>query len=193
MSIPAVGLDVDGVVANFSGYFISKLSLDPALNTTWDIGPSYGTEVEEQVYRLMDDPATWVSLEPLPGAVEAVSLLVQAGVIPVFITSMPKRFTKLREWWLERHFGPQLGRNPVYLEVVDNSTEKVRVAAEYELTHFVEDKPATANAMAEAGLTSILVPTTYADGDGATHPGVHSMTLLDFAVDVATEHRKVAA
>ena len=187
MDIPAVGLDVDGVLSNFVGYAYPLAGMTDSPRT-WE-----APKTKQKALRdVMNMPSTWVNLRPLPGAVEAVSLLVQAGVIPVFITSMPMRFHKLREWWIETHFGQQLGRNPVYLESVKQSSEKVGRAREYGLTHFVEDKRETANAFAAAGFTSILVPSSY-HADGPIDPRVKVQPLLDFATEVATQCRERAA
>jgi hypothetical protein len=187
LDIPAVGLDVDGVLADFTGYVLRKLDQDPSRQTTWAFTHDYGADINKKAYAMMDDPATWVSLKVLPGAVESVSLLVQAGVIPVFITSIPARFKDLRRWWIEAHFGPQLGRNPVYLEVVKHMEDKPDAALEYGLTHFVEDRRENANMLAEAGLVSILVPSSY-QKDGPIHPAVVTdKTLLEFASEVASD------
>jgi len=64
---PFVGLDVDGVVAGFGTYVCQELGLDPDKLTTWDYASSYSREVAKQVYRLIDEPATWVGVPVLPG------------------------------------------------------------------------------------------------------------------------------
>lgn len=178
MNIPAVGLDVDGVIANFTAYAYPFIGV-PLDHPTWDVPDNK----QADLYHIINEPNTWVSLKTLPGAVEAVSLLVQAGVIPVFITCIPKRFTELRKWWIEDRFGPQLGRNPVYLENVAAMKDKPVAARQYELTHFVEDKRTNANLMAKAGFTSILVPSSY-HADGEIHPAVRVQPLLEFAMEI---------
>ena len=192
MDIPAVGLDVDGVLANTYPGILTRLGLDPAQLTTYPFADSFGQEAARDIHAAFERPDTWVSAPVMPGAVEAISLLRQAGVFPVFISSIPERFTSLRHWWLEHHFGEQLGRCPVYLKVVPHN-QKVPAAIEYDLTHFVEDRRDTANAMAAAGLTSILVPSTY-HNDGPIDPRVSVQPLLDFATAINVAVRqKVAA
>lgn len=174
-----VGLDVDGVVADFSGYVLDTLDLDPSLNTCWDFGENYGAAVDRQVTDLCHDPATWVSLKPLPGAKDAVNAILHATKsAPVFITSMGAKFVPLRRWWLEEHFGKALEGRAVYLYQC-HGEDKPQKALEQGLTHFVEDKPENASLMAAAGLTSVLVPSTYMGRD--VDDRVQIMSLTEFA------------
>jgi hypothetical protein len=176
-----VGLDVDGVVADFCSYVVHKLDLDPALNTDWDFAKTYGPAVDAQIRDMIHDPATWVSLEPFAYAEEAVATLAAKKINPVFITVIPRQFLELRRWWLRQHFDRALGRYPVWFYVASSFGGKPQLAKGLGLTHFVEDKPSTAAGMARAGLTSILVPTSYM---GTPPKGVRVQTLLDFAREV---------
>jgi hypothetical protein len=180
VSYPAVGLDVDGVVADFFGHCVETLGLDAARWTDWDVTRTFGSEVDRAIGELCQDPATWVSVKPFADAGEAIATLVAKRSVPVFITALPKRFFLLRKWWLETHLGEALGGFPVWLYVA-SSKDKAALAQELQLTHFVEDRPDTAAAMAEAGLASILVPTSYT---GTPPRGVRVQSLLDFAREV---------
>lgn len=177
-----IGLDIDGVIADFAGYYLEKLHLDPALNTEWEVSKTYGMEVRNQVYDLVNDPATWVSLKPLPGAKDAVWKLLHAGLDPKFITSRPFKFRDLYEWWFGEHFDFY----PNHLYIVEKSSEKPQIATSHGLTHYVDDRPLVAKGMADAGLESILVPTTYS---GFPAPdGVVLETLTDFVDRVVRQY-----
>lgn len=176
----AVGLDIDGVVADFPRYVAESLGLDREQWTDWDLAKCYSQEVDDKVHYLCNMPATWVSLEPMPDAKQAIGILVQKKIVPVFITAVPDRFQLLRRWWLDTHFHRALMGQGLYL-YSQHGESKPQLALELGLTHFVEDKPSTAKAMADAGLTSILVPTTY---HGTTPDGVTAQSLLDFAREV---------
>lgn len=148
------GYDVDGVLADFSGYVLRKLGLDPSLQKHWDFTTDYGEAVNREVYRMMGDPVTWVSLPVLPGAKEAVEISGRKGRV-AFISSMPPEFYRLRQWWLSFHF-------PYQAELyICKSHEKVSMAHWLSVSRFIEDKTETANEMAASGIESWLVPTPY--------------------------------
>lgn len=172
-----VGLDVDGVICDLSTAIFRTLGLDPELNRTWHWGDSYGVDVERQVREYYRRPDTWVNGLVMPEAREAIDLLVSHGLNPVFLTAMPGKYKLLREWWLREHFGDLLAYIDLYTAPGD---QKAAMALSLELTHFVEDRAETANALAEAGLFSALIPTNY-NADAPTHPRVERMGLLQYA------------
>lgn len=168
-----IGLDIDGVLADFAGYVQARLRLT-GQQTAWDFAP----ELEEAVDAICADPATWVSLDPLPTARQDLAIIGRTAR-PVFITAIHPRFAQLRQWWLEDRFGAIL-RHGFRLYVAPSS-QKAALAVELGLTHFIEDKTETANEMAAAGLASYLVPTPYMGAPGA---GVTVGTLHEYALAV---------
>ena len=162
------GFDIDGVLADSSKYVIEKLGLDPDANKTWDWALSYSKTVDIAATDIYRSPEIWVAVEPMPRAAEALDAIQGWGILPVFISSFGSRFYGLRAWWLQDRFGLY----PFSYQLFRASGEaKAALALELGLTHFVEDKATTANAMVEAGIKSYLVESNYRD-DTPHHPDV---------------------
>lgn len=171
-----VGMDVDGVLASFHTLFCKKHGFNPAAWTTWEVPPEFGEGARLDFQRFMADPGTWVSLSVKDGAKEAVHRIAAARIPVVFVSSVHESFYDLRLWWLRRHFGKYLGRD-IKL-ILARSAEKPAVAKREGVTHFLEDRLSTAVALAEAGITSYLVPSTYM---GDPPPNVSVVSVRTFA------------
>lgn len=178
-----IGFDVDGVLAGFGAYAIERLGLDPALNTRWDFKETYGEAADKGVGELVRLPQTWVSLPVLPGAREAIRSVVAAGQYPVFITAIPQAFALLRQWWIETHLGVE---TTDYALMVSRGADKAQTCLAYGVTHFIEDRPDTAEAIAQAGVQSFLVPSLYM---GTPSPAVRVATVEEYARIAVEETR----
>jgi hypothetical protein len=168
-----VGLDVDGVVADIYPSILRAAGVDPSELRTYRVGDSYGPEVAERVHAEFQRPEHYVAATTTPDATWSMMALNDAGIRPVFITASPARFLALRIWWLQQKFGADSFAACVYAP----TSKKADRALAMGITHFVEDRPDTAAAMARAGIESILVPTPYS---GEPAPGVRLETLSDF-------------
>lgn len=107
-----VGLDVDGILADFNASFVRRIiavtgrNLFPAWPfeiTTWDYPETYGytkAETSKVWDNIRADHGFWASLEVLPGAASLVYVL-QDNPNVYFITSRPGLTAKSQtEFWL---------------------------------------------------------------------------------------------
>lgn len=143
-----LGLDVDGVLANFNAGFVQVLravsgralcpdDYDPVV---WDWPQHVGytdEEVSEAWEAVKAVTAFWSQLPPLPGALDflgKVQAWTQASPTRelYFITARPGNYVKQQsEWWLRR-----AGiTNPTVLVTGD----KAGACAALRLTHYVDD------------------------------------------------------
>src|SRR5437660_614000 len=110
---PAIGLDIDGVLADFSGEFSRRinekygLKSDPAKQTDWDF-PCLGitVEQEQEIWSEIDaTPNFWMTLNPLTDCPEAAHF---CDYKTYFITSRPETAgmptDEQTAMWLRRHF-----------------------------------------------------------------------------------------
>lgn len=108
-------MDVDGVLANFTGRVLSIVNGEcstrytPRDVRTWEIFDSLavGPHVRDMVYDLMRGPGACSSIAPYEGAKEGFGKLRE--VADVIVATCPfagsRWWTFDREEWLERHFG----------------------------------------------------------------------------------------
>jgi hypothetical protein len=143
-----VGIDVDGVLADFDTAFYWLLnSLKPGLSPpgvwskgqfhpdTWDWAEeTYPPEIVEQAWQMVKDPAErfWLQLHPTPHAEDLIPALWNHEAYA--ITSRPGKtaYPQTREWLDTYGFDGALiiARGP-----------KGPIAASVGLTHFLDDKP----------------------------------------------------
>lgn len=176
------GFDIDGVLAGFGNYAIRKLGLDPTLNTRWDFKHTYGEAVNLAVIQLIKTPTTWVEVEPLTGAREALDGLRSASVPFDFVSDFPQEFFFLRVWWLQHVLGAQYSE-PFRLYRA-RGVEKVEFCRKLGTTHFLEDKLENAQLLAAAGFKSYIVPSTYMWEDGGAIEGIPIATPVEYAAAV---------
>lgn len=167
-----VGIDVDGVAANFVLAW-QKLALDkvgrmliipPGGPQVWHWDRAAGlTAVEsKQLWTFVEASTTWWSeLKPLPTAPYAfdkLGLFVRSGDVELyFITSRPGRAVKLQtEKWLQR-WGVEF---PTVL-VAKDAGHKAEFAVDIALDYFIDDKPE--NIVAVKGALDKKVKTFVAD------------------------------
>lgn len=107
-------LDVDGVVADFSGSLLRAIdsSLRPEDITDWNIfkliEEADGKASARLALSLMDNPRHWQSAGLLPGALQAVEGLKQRGATIYWVTSpwpTCHGWDTARRLWLKQYFG----------------------------------------------------------------------------------------
>lgn len=144
-----IGVDLDGVCANFNMSYLRVLaqttgrSLVPLdyMPQQWDYATTIGYTEDEDNYAwkvIKSDPHFWSGLDPLPGAVHALvklSQLASLGHEVYFITSRPGNKVHAQSvQWLE-DFG---FKRP---SVLIDRGGKGPIAVGLGLTHFVDDRP----------------------------------------------------
>ena len=116
-----IGIDVDGCLAAFNGPYVDRIIAlhgdrfgearhGAGFPAVWDYPAEYGYTEHEigQVWkRIRKDQLFWATLDPLPGAVEAIRRLELARLLGYdiyFITARPGLFAKFQtEGWLVDH------------------------------------------------------------------------------------------
>lgn len=158
---PIIGVDVDGVLANFNAGYRQRLievtgrNLIPIEDCRgaapgeeppcWDYAPHYGYTRDEDKRTwasITNDPRFWLNLAPLPEgepflqALQHAVLLRNGEVEVYFITSRPGVLVKMQtELWLRRA-GWSLPRT-----VLIARGDKSGIAKGLGLTHFLDDRP----------------------------------------------------
>lgn len=141
-----LNFDIDGVIADQVGGFNDYAEArtgerHEATYWTWyDQYPSGDVLFRE----FINSPAEILKLEPLPGAVEALMMLADAGFIIQYVTHRPPVVRAATQDWLEMH---AIDFGPVYC-VADKST----VAGEL----FVDDHAATVRDLLAAGRRAVV-------------------------------------
>lgn len=143
-----LGIDVDGVLADFHSHHIplieriTGIKLPPVSDTypdVWDYHIAGGvTKAQEKlIWAEIKSTQMWASLNPLPGAIEALSrlnALRYTGVESYFITSRSGRMAKFyTEMWLNFH-----GMSSPTVLI---SSDKGPVVSGLALDVFVDDRP----------------------------------------------------
>ena len=155
------GFDIDGVVADTMGSFISIAKRDYGIhNIIKEQITSYWLEeclpipdeiIGEIIEKILNDPFG-TGLEPLPGAVAALTEISKAGPL-TFVTARPLKAPV--EKWIHNtlHSVP-----PSRIRVIATGehSAKVSVLQEHGIRNFVEDHLATCIQIHEAGMNAIV-------------------------------------
>lgn len=151
-----IGLDVDGVLANFNSAYreilieVSGRDLIPEVfePPCWEYAPAYGyTKDEDRAAwsAIRNDPFFWRKLGVLPGAQELLNDIDDVRHAVYFITTrLGTQVKHQTESWLRDYVA-----NPAVL-IAKSSADKGRLAEGLDLTHFVDDKPENCIAVKEA-------------------------------------------
>lgn len=105
-----VGIDVDGVLANFKKSFINwfGLSIEPHEISHWDIFSFMPDDEAKRAKKELSLPNFWREMEPYPYAQALVDTFTSREVNVVIVTS-PWRscpeWDEVRRKWIERHVG----------------------------------------------------------------------------------------
>lgn len=147
-----VGVDIDGVLADFNTRFIEAViavtgkdlfPLHPFAIPTWDYPQHYGythEEVSDVWKTITANRAFWMTLPPYLGAMDLIAWLrekSQEGYFDLyFITSRPGVMAKYQtEVWLSVHSG-DIAWTPTVLI----SSQKGQCADALRLTHYIDDR-----------------------------------------------------
>ncbi len=152
-----LGLDCDGVLANFALYTLGRVNRELALKLRvsdwqpWLEESPLAQRVGRHIFKMMEEERLWRELPPYPNLAARIAQLRQRYDIYV-VTAIDERFAAVRAEWLNRHGVPHEG-----LVCVADADLKVGVARELGLCAFVEDLPSVSVQMAGAGIDSYLV------------------------------------
>lgn len=103
-------IDMDNVLENLGDVWVDELnkrhglSMTPEDITEWDMAKFYPTLTRNEVFAPLHDESTWLRVEPLPGAQEAVNTLKADGHDLVIVTASHPDTVKWKYDWLARHF-----------------------------------------------------------------------------------------
>ena len=141
----SVLVDVDGVVSNFQKAFVAtarrvlKRDFDPALiNRYWDLASAMEL-TEEEHSRIYNEginlPGFALSLEPMPGSLEALAELV--NVADVYFVTSPVWSSHTWQWereeWLKQHLGRHIGNKVI------NTSQKHMISGDILIEDRVEN------------------------------------------------------
>ena len=164
-----IGVDVDGVLANFEAGYTKLLSkcaggrievpsdFQPA---SWNYEETLGfttREVSDSWEEIKRSPSFWRDLPPLPGAVDALNTLWRKFALAethevYFITTRPGLTARYQtELWLSRHGFPR----PCVLICRGN---KAPIVKNLGIRRFIDDKSETAIAVYEETDSLVWLP-----------------------------------
>jgi FMN phosphatase YigB (HAD superfamily) len=143
----AIGLDIDGVLADFGSAVHSRARAMGFASSdhAWDLGLSR-RDFESVMADAWQDADFWRALKPYPTAAASLCFVPR-----VYLTARPIS-NAVTSLWLAQHGFPA----PERCLSVGDPRKKVAAARALRLTTFVDDKPETVQALAEAGLISYL-------------------------------------
>lgn len=162
-----LGIDVDGVIANFSGKFVEFGNRRYGTNyteldqTDWDFKPWFTSQQVDEVWEkdIKPEKNFWLTLKTLPGTKALEEAHRRAELF--FITSrVPTTGMSAREqtcWWLRNHFGITY---PTVI-VVDNPSQKIPIIKALEIVAFIDDKGSTIRQVHNAGVLSYAKLSPY--------------------------------
>lgn len=108
---PSVLLDCDGVLSDLLGKTVSKLA-EAGMPMTqevkdWEIRKYLNKDQLDFMYKLWDSDGFVKTLDPYPGAVDAVRNLRKIANVHVLTShwDSSKSWVQDRTWWLQEHFG----------------------------------------------------------------------------------------
>jgi hypothetical protein len=205
-----IGVDIDGVLANFNAGYRRKLievtgrdlipeevcrgSRPGEEPPCWNYAPHYGYTREEDHATwesIKSDYQFWQSLQPLPGGTAMLRTLKAAeferDAEIYFITSRPGRTAKEQtEWWLQT-------RGFSHATVMIARGEKGFFANGLGLTHFVDDKPENCESVkiARPGAHNYLLSCRYNESahDRLKAQGIHVINSLSEFTEFALASR----
>ncbi|XP_075417055.1 5'(3')-deoxyribonucleotidase, mitochondrial isoform X2 [Tenrec ecaudatus] len=154
-------VDMDGVLADFEGGFLSKFRARyPDLPFValedrrgfW-VSEQYGRlrpELREKAVSIWESENFFLDLEPLPGAVDAVKQMANLENTDVFICTSPIRMFKYCPYekyaWVEKHFGAD------FLEHIVLTRDKTVISGDL----LIDDRPDVTDQLSNCKPPAIL-------------------------------------
>lgn len=130
-------VDMDNVLDNLGDVWVGELSKRHGLSIThdditeWDMTKFFPTLSRTKVYEPLHEEAVWKSVEPLPGAQDAISRLQRDGHEIIVVTSSHPDTMKWKCDWLAKHFPKIAYKNIIFC------TKKQLVRGDY----LIDDGP----------------------------------------------------
>lgn len=186
-----LGIDVDGVLSNFSGRYaefakdLFDLDLQLANQTTWDF-PGVSKHQDQEIWKRINTTLDfWMTLRPLPGANSLIEAQYRHDLFFITSRTPTKGYSptiQTAKWlWMNRWV-----MFPTVL-VVDHPTEKIPIAKSLNLNAFIDDKPSTVKQMREAGIHTFVLDQPY--NKDVPDPRVPNVDEFILAVEAPTEVR----
>lgn len=125
-----IAVDVDDVCADLITHWLNLYNKDyddemtPADMDRWEINECVNPQCGLKIFDYLHLPDLYEGVEPIPGALEGVRALRQAGHRCVFVTSTNLHQSGKKLKWLERHGFLELKHgtiSPDYVEMNDKS------------------------------------------------------------------------
>jgi len=148
------GVDVDSVLVELTGPVLSLLNerfgtdfgLEDPVTQSGE-GWLLREEIRDFYWGLFHDEAFLAKAPPVSGCQEGMRCLRRLGRIHIVTARLPALFTSTAKW---------LETNGIPYDEIIFASDKVAVAAEHGIGHFLEDTPEQALALAEAGVEVFL-------------------------------------
>ena len=140
---PMVGLDIDGVIADFTGAFFEKF----ALGCPTTVKDYYDPRFKEHFGKIVYDDDFWLSIKPLVRAKDI------KFPVTFYLTSRPTITETATRKWLRDNKFPKL---PLIY-----SDDKHKVLKSFGCSFFIEDCFDNYKRINKAGIKCLLVDTPY--------------------------------
>lgn len=183
-----LGLDIDGVFADFNAAFRKKLidltGVDKFQNqpaTTWHYATEqfgYDREDVRRVWRhINDSPNFWLDINPRPGAIRFFTELRRREGMTFDYTFITSR----RGFRAKRQTQHWLGMHGIDHPTVILTADKFDVYDALKITHVIDDATWNVQAALDLGLEAYLVEAPYNAEDRASLMAQGAVTLSNLA------------
>jgi uncharacterized HAD superfamily protein len=180
-----LGVDLDGVLCDFNTAFIAliqeKLGMDlpkpsSSYPNTWDYHKAAGITSKQNavLWKHIQSTPFMASLNPLPGAVNAIRILRELDDNVYFITSRRGPMAKYwSEVWLKNHGA----YNPTVIQALGSKGD---IAKGLKLDVFIDDKPGYVQEVIDSvpKVRAYLIDAPYNQDDGPVH-GIRVKNVLE--------------
>lgn len=142
-----IALDMDEVIVDLIGNWKSMYRVKagiphyiPIPVNQWDVAIAFSQLPKEEVYSMLDIPGMFASCNPIPGALESISLLLRNPRLDIHILTVAKAKSAYSEKinWITRNLGPYFGDKVIGLPC---HTLKAELTKNYDI--IVEDNSLT--------------------------------------------------
>ena len=158
-----IGFDFDGVIADTAGAFLRLACEDYAYCsftlediTRFEVGEclSMPDPYINAIFHALNEDC--LGIEPMPGAVEALSKIARLSPTPSPVRVITARRSRAPvAAWLARHFSAD-ALSMIHLTAMGEHNDKLRHIKEYGLKFFVDDRAETCLSLAAAGISPLV-------------------------------------
>jgi len=160
-----IGFDFDGVIADTAGAFL-RLACEEYEYCSFTLDDITRFEVSEcltmpdqyinAIFHALNEDCLGAGIEPMPGAVEALSQIARLSSAPSLVHVITARRSRAPvAAWLAHHF-PADVLPMIHLTAMGEHGDKLRYIKEYGLKFFVDDRAETCLSLAEAGISPLV-------------------------------------